>query len=272
MSEDDVVMKIVIDYDKYLKYKNLEKRLEDCEAKLKKELSLKSENLQRNETKNDEEPNEEKEVDQNVADQIGKGDLKLQEINNDTLKTISDYIYRQIKSDFNISPKSEASPSSKVEQIGLGDLLQESPVESFMDTTPEPSLPLVVHKNQQHDQFDHQSYIEKLPKQHQKRATELLIVFDNNPSDITFDEQGIVYIDQKSLPNSDFFKLLPEFFKVKPNTKLPGFDELITKVASLGYGHLLNRSLTRGLNRKKDIAHSEYLKIKDMHNWWYLGV
>lgn len=268
MSDEDVLMKIVIDYDKYLTYKSLEKRLEECEEKLKNELSMKIEHQPIN-VKEEEEPEVEK---ISEVEQSGKGVL-FHELNADTLKLITNSIYQQIKEDFNISPKSQpsASTSSAVEQIGLGDLLQQPPVESLMDTTPAPSEPLVIHKSQQHDQFDHQSIIKKLPELYQKRAAELLIAFDSNPSEITFDESGIVYIDQKSLPGSNFFKILPELYKVKPNTKLPGFDEIVTRIASLGYSQLINRKLTRGLSRKKNIDNSFYFKTKDLKNWWYLG-
>lgn len=276
MTDDDTVMKVVINYDKYIKFKTLEKRLEECEAKLKKELSMKNE-IQPDDDGQDIEEDDKSQVGAQV-EQIGKGVINLHELNHETLKLITDSIYQRIKEDFNISPKLEpslpqpsTSASSIVEQIGLGDLLQEAPVESLMDTTPEPSAPLVIHKSQQHDQFDHSSIIKTLPAPYQKRAAELLIVFDSNPSEITFDESGIIYIDQKSLPNSNFFKILPELYKTKPKTKLPGFDELVTRIASLGFGHLINRTLTLGLNRKKAIDRNAYLAIKDLKNWFYLG-
>ena len=45
---------------------------------------------------------------------------------------------------------------------------------------------IFFHKSNEHDQFDHNALIAKLPKLHQERAKKLLEVFDNHADQITF--------------------------------------------------------------------------------------
>jgi hypothetical protein len=67
------------------------------------------------------------------------------------------------------------------------------------------------------------------------------------------------------------FQLLPCLFKSSPKRVLPGFNELVTQICSMGYGKLINTSLVRGLHRSQPIPYSLEIMKDIKKNWYYLG-
>jgi hypothetical protein len=133
---------------------------------------------------------------------------------------------------------------------------------------------IVLKKSDENSKFDENVLLEKVPEKHRMKARELLDSIEDSTS-ITWNLDGVVFIDGASLPDSNIFKLLPEIFKSNPNKKLPGFAEFVTELANLGHAHLLHKNLLRGLIRNGTIAdHStiyNYIKQKP-GNWYYLGI
>ena len=166
---------------------------------------------------------------------------------------------------------------SKNNQKGEGlnsinsDLLNPLPKEVEPETDPLIFGAIISHKSSEHDKFDHSSIISKLPKAYQERATKRLEVFDNHPSQLTFNETGTLFINGNVISQSNFFNLLPHLFSHKPKTFLPGFNQLVTQICSIGYGKLINGTLMRGLHRTKQIENGPQI-MKDLKkNWYYLG-
>lgn len=115
--------------------------------------------------------------------------------------------------------------------------------------------------------------LKKVSKKHLEKAGKLLEGFDEDPNAITWDSNGVVYINGSSLPGSDMSLLLPELFKLAANKKLPGFFELVSEIASLGLGHLISKKMLRGLQRSKPIINQKtiYEDLKKNDNWWFIG-
>ena len=139
--------------------------------------------------------------------------------------------------------------------------------------TPFPVTPIIQHKSREHDQFDHAAVIQKLPKLYQERAKKLLEVFDLNEDQLTYNETGILFINGVAIIGSNFFQMLPHLFGAKPKRVLPGFNQLVTQICSMGYGKLINGSLVRGLHRSKPIPNTpEIMKeLKSIRDWFYIG-
>ena len=96
-------------------------------------------------------------------------------------------------------------------------------------------------------------------------------MFDNHESQLTFNETGTLFINGTAIAQSNFFQILPHLFSQKPKRHLPGFNELVTQICSMGYGKLINGTLVRGLHRSKPIPNSLEM-MKDLkQNWYYLG-
>ena len=192
------------------------------------------------------------------------------------IQIITQQVIDSLKSAYTVVPN---VPENS--QLGEGlntinsDLLNPLPIEIDPKTDPLPFVPIIIHKSKEHDQFDHTALIAKLPKLYQERATKLLEVFDNHADQITFNETGTIFLNGTAVVNSNFFQILPYLFSTKPKRPLPGFNELVTQICSMGYGKLINNSLCRGLHRSKPIPNSSQL-IKDIHSnskikWYYLG-
>ena len=164
-------------------------------------------------------------------------------------------------------------------QIGQGlntinsDTLNALPGQNEIVNVPIPITPIIIHKSREHDQFDHSAIVQKLPKLYQERALKLLEVFDNHESQLTFNESGTIFINGAAVPGSNFFLILPHLFSSVPKRPLPGFNQLVTQISSMGYGKLINGSLLRGLHRNNVIPNSPELmkEIQTKSNWYYLG-
>ena len=113
-----------------------------------------------------------------------------------------------------------------------------------------------------------------MPKGLKKNAKFLLDQFDKRGNELTWNSSGTIFIDQKSLPESNIYDLFPKLFrKVANANKILNLREVASKIASLGFGYLINGRYTGGLSRKKPVPNEAELieKIKSYPNWWYIG-
>lgn len=156
---------------------------------------------------------------------------------------------------------------------------------SVSEVVPESSVPPVPYnnvmlKNDLNDSFDRKAVLKKVPKSWKSNALRLLEIFDERPSELTWDSSGHIYIDEQAIPNSNFFVLFPYLFrKVKP-TKLTGFSDFKSKVEEMGLKHLIlpykgheKESKNNELNEKKsknvELQNSNFQSTSS--NWWYIG-
>ncbi len=82
---------------------------------------------------------------------------------------------------------------------------------------------------------------------------------------------ALFLLKELQLHKANFFQLLPCLFKSSPKRVLPGFNELVTQICSMGYGKLINTSLVRGLHRSQPIPNSLEIMKDIKKNWYYLG-
>ena len=75
-------------------------------------------------------------------------------------------------------------------------------------------------------------------KNHHQAVT-LLKQFNNRGNELTWNSDGIIFIDQVSIPNSNIYHLFPYLFKQKHPKTLQGFDDFVNKIKEMGLDHLI---------------------------------
>jgi hypothetical protein len=125
-----------------------------------------------------------------------------------------------------------------------------------------------VLQNQKNDKFDQKRLLKFVPTQFKEKARQLLDKISENPEQLDFSTDGIIYIDKTSIPNSDVFHLFPYLFKTRRPQNLEGFADLLNQIQHLGLSHLIKntkpQTLTNSLSLTTNIA-------QEKTNWWYLG-
>lgn len=247
------IVKILIDLDEYQRLMTLKDTIKKQENELK--LHYKNKILPQN---NSAEISEEK---------SGNG---LQ--NNETINHLKDYIENLEKE----------LKSKNLSQIGSGanDLLSQlpDPIASVDEQQQidqfRPVSSVTIDKSKLNDDFDDQRLLSNIPSAFLPRATKLIHELNNRPSDISWDTSGVIFLDQKSLPDSDIYYLFPRLFrKIASPDKIIHLQEIATKIATMGLGYLINKRLTAGLNRTKPLPNHDELqqKMANSVNWWYIG-
>lgn len=258
--------KILIDLEEYIKLLHIQERVNKQEdlinARLQKDISTAST------SKTDSEPQTENT--QNVENsQSGYG---ASAVNDELIKHITNLVTQQIQSQFQLLP----TTTNTQEGAGSNDLIKQFPEQIIEpESTAELKPPsIVIHKSQQNDNFDNERLINLVPAMFRERAKKLIKELMPFSSDLTWNSSGTIFLDQNSLPSSNIFQIFPYLFKRVQNPQNHAdLLELATKIASLGLGHLINKRLTLGLNRKKTIDDQDklHLQIKTSKHWWYLG-
>jgi hypothetical protein len=119
--------------------------------------------------------------------------------------------------------------------------------------------------------------LKSVPPRFREKTKQIINICNKSPQQLTWSRAGQIYINQQSVPLANIYKLLPAIFKPTSVTKqLPGFDELVTQIATMGFAHLMNPKLTRGLRRKpKSKIENEnelYADIQKLDKkWYYIG-
>lgn len=178
------------------------------------------------------------------------------------------------------------------DQTGLGanDLLLQKPpspvpdisasIEDNQDsqlhsvTKEPPASKFVIQKSNFSSAIEDQTLINLLPIRFQNRGETLIRALDNFKDTISWDKNGVVFIDHTSLTQSNIYEIFPKLFKFTKNyEKVFGLPEVITTIATLGFGYLINKHYLKGLSRHQRILNHDsiYKEIKSKKNWWYLG-
>ena len=170
-------------------------------------------------------------------------------------------------------------------QIGQGanDLIQGFPVSDLDDqnllvkynVSTEPiKSDFGVEKSKLNNVFQNQELIDLVPAKAKERAKKLLDSLIPFSSTITWSPNGTIYVNQTSLPDSNIFELFPKLYKQTHNPKaILNLEEVVNAIANLGFGHLISRQLTSGLNRRRNILNQEkiFSELKTIKNWYFIG-
>ncbi len=102
-----------------------------------------------------------------------------------------------------------------------------------------------------------------VPSHHRRQAQILLKQFNVRGNELTWNSDGVIFVDQTSIPESNIFVLFPYLFKMKHPKNLAGFDDFIKKIHEMGLDHLIVKKFT-ALQRVKNTSN------KPSVNWWFL--
>ena len=254
VSKGPIVAKVLIDLSEYNSLLKAKLFQEEHEKKLKLEYVVKH-------NEQETEDGENTSLEKPVTTQVGQGSSK-----EDFTTLIKKIVQEQLESQFH---------QSKVEQSGSGlnDLAPQLPMNVETDDHQPMSAETSYFKSDQSSAISKQILLEKLPKKKVENASKLLQAFDDDPNIVTWNSDGVLYLNGLSLAGSNIFLLMPELFKLNPNKKLPGFLELVSEIASLGLGHLISKKILKGLQRPLPIANQKtlYEDLKTSDHWWFIG-
>jgi len=133
------------------------------------------------------------------------------------------------------------------------------------NTTPAISFGVEIKHNDLNDKFDVQHLVKLVPKLYQQKALSLLQKIEQQPSDINFDSDGVIFINSESIPSSNIFKVLPALYKKRHPKNLPGFYELVNKLKEINLKHLFVTDRLDHFHVKHDVK-SE----KSNSKWYFL--
>jgi hypothetical protein len=107
-----------------------------------------------------------------------------------------------------------------------------------------------------------------VPIRFRKQAEILLHEFDNRGNELTWNSDGVIFIDQVSIPESDIFILFPYLFKNKHPQTLKGFEDFYNKIESMGLEHLITTKPKQ--KAKSNLSSLSNNSSNSSQNWWFL--
>jgi hypothetical protein len=130
----------------------------------------------------------------------------------------------------------------------------------------------IIINTDENDSFDEEKLLKLLPFESRKHATQLLSEFDDRGNEITWNPNGIIFIDQVAIPQSNIYQLLPLLFqRKKPAKHVPGFVEIMDKIYSMGLGYLITQAPFKHQSKFLERKAQDSIKPKIPDNWWYIG-
>ena len=131
-----------------------------------------------------------------------------------------------------------------------------------VDTTPPLPFDIKRLKNDFNDSFDEKQLMKCVPTKFKKQAVTLLKQFNECGDELTWNSDGVIFVDQISIPQSNIFELFPYLFKIKHPKNLEGIDDFVQKIEEMGLGHLIHS--------KKPKEKDKVQKPEMPKNWWFL--
>lgn len=124
---------------------------------------------------------------------------------------------------------------------------------------------VIVMKSDESDVSEDARLLNTVPKSHIKKANDLLTVLNQRSSELTWNKDGVIIIDQIPIPGTNIFQLFRFLFIRKKPLEEKGFLELHDKIQSMGLSNLINiRHRIKEANVIKKVT-------KKDPSFWYLG-
>lgn len=143
------------------------------------------------------------------------------------------------------------------------------------DVENKPTLPFpnAILKDDFNDNYDENQLLSLVPNSFKTKAKQLLEVFDERGNELTWNSSGTVFIDQVSIPQSNFFIIFPFLFKRLKPKRLPGFEDVVEKINQMGLKELIfKRSF---MTKRHQLVHSNNVTQNNDPEqnvpWWYIG-
>jgi len=239
------IQKVLISFEEYTRLKDIEKEFEE----LSKEYQSLKDRL--GSSKTDQETHE---------IQKGSGEVSEELLTRKNLKEIVDLVKQEIV----LAPRPVISNWRNFDRAEPTITAIGQPKSAELTR-----YDVVIEKSDLNDTFDEKKLLKRVPKEKRSQAIELLKDIESRPSELTFDSNGIVFIDETSVPGTNIFKLFPLLFQKQVRKKFTGFDELSSKIIEMGLGHLIQHSSKNRLAKSLDKALASTQKQTD-DQWWYL--
>jgi len=175
----------------------------------------------------------------------------------------------------------------KVDQCGSGvpdDLTPILPIPIESDTVAStgtnlnhPESEELTDRQGSQDNLD--SFNDKLvslvPSTSRHKALKLLAELKNYTNEFSVDSSGSITLNGKLIPNSNFYEIFPLLYKRQEKKRDKGsvLSMVVNELASLGLGHLIQRSFSAGLipRGQKYLKDRNSVKTGISGNWYYLG-
>lgn len=125
------------------------------------------------------------------------------------------------------------------------------------------SVPII--KDDENNRFDEKRLLNFVPKPKRNKARELLEIFNTRGSELTWNSNGVIFIDQLAVPKTDIYLLFPYLFK-KQKPKHEGYNILVQKINDMG----LQDYITLPVSSHQQISSEKELDEKDIP-WYYIG-
>jgi hypothetical protein len=127
-----------------------------------------------------------------------------------------------------------------------------------------------LHKNDDNDSFDEEELLRQVPENQRFKAKALISYFNKNPEQITWNSNGVLFIDQVSIPNSNIFQIFHHLFDPTSSSgSKAGLDELVNKLKSLHLDQLISFEV------KKEPPNFNSSKMSNSKGddlpWWFIG-
>jgi hypothetical protein len=118
--------------------------------------------------------------------------------------------------------------------------------------------------------------VEKVSQRNRSKAAELIKLLKNHPDEISWTDDGKLFLHGEALPDANFFDLFPKLFVKSKTKEPPHLTDLANAVSTMGFGHLIHRNHTTGLmSSRKKIFENSRADIKKRFEigkrWYYLG-
>lgn len=304
ISKNPIVMKILVDYQHYEKLLEAEKFQNKYYDKVTQSMVHKSSKLDHESSHHkkpieaetstsqdsDLKPNHATVDDgssENTANQIGSGqDSKsLADSISDLKQELSDYLTAHVtnlvtdlfKQHFN---QIKHSPLNEQSGKGSGDL-QPLKTDTFLTFDSEPTPGTSVNDksvDKQVTQVDIVDLLSKIPSAYHDDARKLLAYFLDNPTAISWDENGILTVDDITIPQSNIFQIFPQLYAKTPKSTLPGFVTLCTYIFTAGLQNLIKIKKFHQFTRKRplngELKPDEEVDLRTFSSnkrWYYIG-
>jgi hypothetical protein len=108
---------------------------------------------------------------------------------------------------------------------------------------------------------DEQRLLKLVPSRFRRQAETLLNQFDQRGNELTWNSDGIIFVDQVSIPDSNIYQLFPYLFKMKHPKNLCGFEDFQKKIFDMGLQHLIVKRYNKPQTKNSKEA---------TMNWWFL--
>jgi len=122
------------------------------------------------------------------------------------------------------------------------------------------------------------SYEDKLlssvPPTSRPKAQKLLTELKNFQDNLSYNDSGTITLNGHTLPNANFYEIFPLLYQQsKKRPKDSALSLVVNELASLGLGHLIQRSFSAGLlpRGQKYLKDRQSVRQKLNGDWYYLG-